>query len=83
MITTILGIKVNDRNEHAAHLQSVLTKHGCSIKTRIGMHNAGDATCAPFGIILLEIVNEQEALSLEKELLEISDIEIQRMVFDS
>ncbi len=82
-MVTILGIKVNDRMEHATDLQSILTKFGCSIKTRLGMHNAGTESCAPFGVILLEIVDKDEALKIEKELLEISGIEIQRMVFES
>lgn len=81
MATTILGVKVNDRIEHATELQTILTKNGCDIKTRIGLHTTGTDFCSPFGIILLEITEEDAALGIEKELLEIDEIEIQRMVF--
>ena len=81
-MVTIIGIKMNHRLENAVEFQSILTKHGCSIKTRIGLHNSEPKSCAPYGIILLEIVDSEKALEIEKELLEISDIELQRMIFD-
>lgn len=78
---TILGIKMNDRVENAVAFQAILTKYGCSIKTRIGLHNIQTETCAPYGVILLEIIDSENALLIEKELLEINEIELQRMVF--
>lgn len=78
---TILGIKMNDRLENAVAFQAILTKYGCAIKTRIGLHNIETTACAPYGIILLEVIDEEKALLIEKELLEINEIELQRMVF--
>ena len=47
---------------------------------RIGMNNSS-IFCSSSGIILLQIDDKPEAVMLEKTLLEISEIEIQRMVF--
>lgn len=80
-MTTILGIKMNDRVENAVAFQAILTKYGCAIKTRIGLHNTNPSTCSPFGIILLEVTDEEKAFNIEKELLEINEIELQKMVF--
>lgn len=80
-MVTIIGIKMNDRVENAVAFQAVLTKYGCSIKTRVGLHNASSNSCAPYGIILLEVIDEEKAVLIEKELLEINEIELQKMVF--
>lgn len=82
-MTVILGIKMKDRTDNAVDFQSILTEHGCAIKTRIGLHNIHNGACSPCGIILLEILETEHALVVEKELLEIDGIEIQRMAFDN
>ena len=78
-MTVILGIKMNDRTENAVCFQEILTKYGCAIKTRVGLHNSG--ACTPFGIILLEIENHDSAVEIEKALLNIAEIELQKMEF--
>lgn len=80
-MVTIIGIKMNDRIENAVAFQAILTKYGCSIKTRVGLHNASTNSCASYGIILLEVIDEEKAVLIEKELLEINEIELQKMVF--
>lgn len=80
-MTTILGIKLQNRVEVAKYFQEILSKHGCSIKTRIGLHEVTDGKCAPNGIILLEVIDENEAVEIEKDLLNIDNIEIQKMIF--
>ncbi len=79
-MTTILGIKLNDRQNSAVKFQEILTKFGCSIKTRIGLHSTDSQKCYPDGIILLEVTDES-AKELELKLCEIESIEIQHMVF--
>lgn len=81
-MTTIIGVKVGNRVESATEVQEVLTNHGCSIKTRIGLHNVECGTCSPYGLILLEVVDHSKAKEIQKDLLEISDIELQEMVFE-
>jgi len=82
-MTTIIGMKLTNRVAHAGDVQKVLTNSGCSIKTRIGLHNegCGCGQCSPNGLILLEIPNDEEAVELVKQLCEIEGVEIQQMKF--
>lgn len=57
-MTTILGIKLSERNKDAILFQEILTKHGCNIKTRIGLHQGTEDCCSNNGIILLELSEE-------------------------
>lgn len=79
-MTVILGIKLSDKQNNAVEFQSILTKFNCIIKTRIGL-NSSSIFCSNLGIILLHIEDEENSLKIEKELIEISGIEIQRMIF--
>ena len=80
-MTTIIGIKVKNRLESAVEVQAVLTKYGCFIKTRIGLHREINGECSPEGLILLEIINDIEAVEITNELCDIEDVEIQQMKF--
>lgn len=67
----IMAIKVDGRNANALHVQETLTKYGCSIKTRVGFHEASADLCATDGIIVLQLFgpeSETKALydTLEK-----------------
>lgn len=79
-MTTIIGIKLNDKENNAVELQKILTKFNCIIKLRIGINNSS-LFCSENGIILLQIEKNENAINLEKELLDISGIELQRMIF--
>jgi len=81
-MTTIIGIKIKNRVDSAAEIQDILTKHGCSIKTRIGLHNVDCGTCSSFGLILLEVVEHEKAMEIERDLLKVIDIELQEMIFE-
>ena len=59
-MTTIIGIKISNRLESAVSVQEILTKYGCIIKTRIGLHEEINGQCSPRGLILLEIINDEE-----------------------
>lgn len=54
----ILGISVDNRKEEATFLQEILTKYGCMIKTRIGLHDMGEYKCLNYGIVLIEVVDK-------------------------
>lgn len=57
----IMIIRVNHRLHQAEALQKVFSEYGCSIKARLGLHEAGDA-CANDGLILLQMVEGQSDL---------------------
>ena len=78
-MTTIIGIKVSNRLESAVSVQEILTKYGCIIKTRIGLHEEINGQCSPRGLILLEIINDEESIKIANELCDIEEIEIQQM----
>ena len=80
-MTTIFGIRLDNRTQTALDFQKVLTHFGCSIKTRLGLHDVSDNICAPNGLILLEIINDEDALTMKEELLEIPNLELQSMKF--
>ncbi len=52
----IMAIHVTDRVKQASLVQDILTKHGSSIKTRIGLHEASETKASSNGLILVEFV---------------------------
>ena len=81
-MTTIIGIKLEERCKSALELQKILTDFGCSIKTRLGLHMHVSGACTNYGIILLELTDDVMLKDLETELCKIENIEIQKMIFN-
>ncbi len=65
MKRTIIGIRLDNRQNEAALLQDILTRYGCCIKTRLGLHEVAQDACAAEGIILLEVIKKEEDLLKE------------------
>ena len=61
-MSAIIGISVKNRLDDAQKLQEILTRYGCAIKTRIGLHDMGEFAC---GIVLLEVVDKVHELYQE------------------
>ncbi len=80
--TWIVGIHVTDRAKKSGEIQGVLTKFGCTIRTRLGLHDVQDDYASGKGLILLELTgDEQEFPKLESELMKIEGVEVKKMVF--
>ena len=78
--TCILGILISNRTTEISRVQDTLTKFGCSIRTRLGLHDVEDGSRG--GIILLELTGDpEEFLKLQNELLAIDGVEVKKMVF--
>ncbi len=78
----ILGILVSDRLNAATHVQETLTKFGCSIKTRLGLHEVSEKHCSTKGLLILELAGDvTEMDKLENALLAIEGIDVQKMRF--
>lgn len=78
--TTIMGIVIDPRNTHAVDVQNILTRHGCIIKTRLGLHETSDDSCSHKGTILLQLCGSNEEIGiLEKDLLKIDDVRVNKM----
>jgi hypothetical protein len=52
-------IKVDARVQKAPEMQEVITKYGCSIKVRLGLHEAGDV-CSNQGLIIMQLAGKDE-----------------------
>ena len=64
----IMVVKVNRRVQKANEMQEILTKFGCNIKVRLGLHEAGDV-CSNQGLIILQLAgDDKEIKAFEKEL---------------
>lgn len=79
---TIMGIEIQNREELAVKVQGLLTKHGCVIKTRLGLHETGNF-CSPSGLIILEFAPNEtgEYDALENELNDLEGVVARRMEF--
>lgn len=80
-MTTIMGVRLDNRTQTAIDFQKTLTQFGCIIKTRLGLHDVSENKCAPNGLILLEVIDDEEGAKFEEELRKIEGIEIQIMKF--
>lgn len=79
----IIGLNVGNRESTARLVQKILTMYGCSIRTRLGLHDPAGKQSSQGGLILLELIGEQEEWNrLEQELQEIPELEIQKMDFN-
>ncbi|MCX7711490.1 MAG: hypothetical protein N2484_16745, partial [Clostridia bacterium] len=64
----IMAVLINHRSKRAPEVQEVLTKHGCAIKMRLGLHETEDV-CSEEGLVLLHMGGSKEDIqSLEDEL---------------
>lgn len=75
----IMGIRVEKRRDIAEALQKALTRNGCCIRMRLGLHEAGDV-CSDEGLILLQLVpQEEEVAALKKDLDAIEGVRYETM----
>jgi len=81
-MTTIMGVRIADREKNAKTVQDILTEYGCYIKTRLGLHEAVN-TCSSSGIILLEFVENTDEYSrdLMGKLQAIDSVTVKTMIF--
>lgn len=78
-MTTIIGVRLESRANSSAELQKIATEFGCSIKTRIGLHDIADGVCSPSGVILFDVINKAD--EFEKALKSIEGAVVQKMSF--
>jgi ribose 5-phosphate isomerase len=58
----IMAVAVNHRTKNATEVQNVLTKFGCLISVRLGLHEAGNV-CSDSGLIILQLAGSQEEIA--------------------
>ncbi|NCD42026.1 MAG: hypothetical protein EOL88_08040 [Bacteroidia bacterium] len=78
----VIGIFIGDRQKEALEVQRILTRYGCNIKTRIGLHEVNEAYCSSGGLILLELTGDlKEQENLITSLEAVHNIQVKKMVF--
>ncbi len=85
MSTVIMGIYIVKREDVATCVQNLLTKYGCIIKTRLGLHESLDKSCSSRGLIILEFIedNVSKIQELQDELNKIDGVTSKTMDFNS
>jgi len=83
MSKIIMGVRLPERINNATQFQSILSKYGCTITTRLGLHIATPKLCSQEGLIILEFVDDADeaAFNFEKELQGLEGVKIQKMIF--
>lgn len=81
MKTVIMALTIEPRSKHAPKVQEILTKYGCIIKNRIGIHETGEDECSNLGLIVLHIKSQEEdAVNLKKALEAVEGVKVNYMV---
>ena len=82
MECNIMIVKIGERRKKSPEVQEVLSKFGCSIKTRLGLHEAGDV-CSEEGVLVLQLTGERSEMKrLEKALNELESVKAQMVIID-
>jgi len=65
----LLVVLIGSRVRKALPVQEILTRYGCIVKTRLGIHDAGKNGCSDTGLIILELIPQGPRIKkLKKEL---------------
>ncbi len=79
----LMAILQENRVETATKVQEVLTRNGCSIRVRLGLHDAGVGSCSNSGLILLQICGEKaDAEKLQADLQSVPHVKAKMMSLD-
>ena len=79
----VLGVHITDRVHHAHAVQDLLTQYGCSIKTRVGLHEVSYQFCSPNGLLLLELAGDEKPIfEMIDKLNAVEGVDVQQMIFD-
>ncbi|MDD3687267.1 MAG: hypothetical protein PHE56_10930 [Bacteroidales bacterium] len=79
----IVAIKVIDRIKEAGKIQSVLSRHNSSVKTRFGFHELNNSVCSRNALIILELAGTTEKDNqIIEELKQIEGIKTEIMKFE-
>jgi hypothetical protein len=78
----IIGINIQDRHKEAGLVQEILTRYGCSIRTRLGLHGVCNEECSSGGLLLLQLIpDDAEARLLIQALQKVPGVVVKEMEF--
>ena len=68
---------IGNRTGTAVKVQEILTNMGCFIKTRLGLHEGSPQECSNSGMLILEILgNDEDKQDLVSKLETLSDVKV-------
>ena len=62
---TIMAVSISKRTAEAVKVQQALTRHGCIVRLRVGLHETG-GVCADDGIIILALCGTKPEIAVLK-----------------
>jgi len=81
-MVNIMAVKIGSRREESPKVQEVLSQFGCSIKMRLGLHEAGEV-CSEEGVLILQLTGDTDELKkLEAALNELKSVQAKMIVLD-
>lgn len=79
----IMAILQDNRTDTAPRVQEILTRFGCHIRVRLGLHDSAVGQCANTGLILLQLCGECVPVQeMETELRAIANVRVKTMTLD-
>ena len=79
----VIGVHISNRATEVPRVQDIFTEFGCSIRTRLGLHQTSQSECSTAGLILLEMLGEEHRIAeMEKKLRSIEGVTVKRMEFE-
>ena len=76
----IMAVLQENRVETATKVQEVLTRNGCNIRFRLGLHDAGLESCSNSGLILLQVCGAKtEVEQFQAELQQVPHVKVKLM----
>ncbi|TYP57871.1 hypothetical protein [Thermosediminibacter litoriperuensis] len=78
---TIMAILQDNRTQSAPKVQEILTKYGCNIRVRLGLHDVDEKNCSNEGLIILQLCGSDEDIQkLENELNSLERVKAKRII---
>jgi hypothetical protein len=78
--STVMAVSLEKRSKEAAKVQEILTKHGCIINARLGLHESVGESCSDEGLILLHLkAGNTDIQALENDLTALKGIRVKKM----
>lgn len=75
-----MALTIDHRSAEVLEVQTILTKYGCIIKTRLGLHESNEDSCSQRGLIILQLSsNPDEVKKLEDEIKQLEGIKVKYM----
>lgn len=79
---TVMAVLIDNRSQAALRVQEALTRNGCIINARLGLHEAGPQ-CSEQGLLILHLCGAPEDVAaLEEDLRRIPGVRPKSMQLD-